>query len=417
MISLFAQILIVVGLAYLAGTLFLSRRKLQVGGSGPPPDRILFLVPALNEEQVIESTIHSLLAAARARDRVLVVDDGSDDSTAERVRQIEDVRVALLRRRFPAARQGKGRALNHAYRLIREAALRTGVDPDTVVLCIVDADGRIAPDAGRHVSRYFTDPTVGAVQLLVRIRNRATWLARFQDFEFLVFSSITQTAREYVGSVGLGGNGQFTRLSALMTLGDEPWSDCLTEDLDLGIRLAINGWRNRFCGESQVDQQGLTTIGALIRQRTRWAQGHFQCWKLIPGLVRSHLSTTTVLDYGYYLMAPAAVLASSVFFTGSAVWIGTSALSAPHAWMTPFGGYFLLAVYLFSTGPAVFLALLYWRRSRDLGLFEAVVLGHLLALYNYVWYIAEWRALGRIAIKRRSWTKTSRVAEPMSTAA
>ena len=50
--------------------------------------------------------------------------------------------------------------------------------------------------------------------------------------EFVVFTEIFQRARQRVGSVGLGGNGQFARLTALMSLGDAPWTKCLTEDLD-----------------------------------------------------------------------------------------------------------------------------------------------------------------------------------------
>ncbi|MGH2968452.1 MAG: hypothetical protein ACRDK0_05240 [Solirubrobacteraceae bacterium] len=46
------------------------------------------------------------------------------------------------------------------------------------------------------------------------------------------FSRLVQAGRDPLGSVGLGGNGQFVRLSALQDMGDSPWSRCLTEDLD-----------------------------------------------------------------------------------------------------------------------------------------------------------------------------------------
>lgn len=41
------------------------------------------------------------------------------------------------------------------------------------------------------------------------------------------------------GTAGLGGNGQFNRLSALDEIADHdgPWHDRLTEDQDLGLRL------------------------------------------------------------------------------------------------------------------------------------------------------------------------------------
>jgi cellulose synthase/poly-beta-1,6-N-acetylglucosamine synthase-like glycosyltransferase len=250
------------------------------------------------------------------------------------------------------------------------------------------------------------------VQLLVRIRNRAGWLGRFQDYEFLVFSSLTQTAREKLGSVGLGGNGQFSRLSALVGLGDNPWTDCLTEDLDLGVRLAIEGWENRFCGETFVDQQGLTSIKALIRQRTRWAHGHFQCWRLLPGIVRSQMATTTVLDMSYYLVAPAIGLLGSALFTAGGLWLAYIVASEPALWFSVYGLVYGLTMYVISFLPALFLAVLYWRRARDLSLTRALVLGHLLTLYNYVWYIAMWKAVVRIITRRGGWSKTARLIEP-----
>ena len=413
MIEAAATVYVLLGLSYLAGTFVLSRRKRSVPPCGTDPDLFVFVVPALNESAVIEETVLNLRAACGARGRVLVIDDGSDDGTADIVEALGDPFVMVLRRTLPNARQGKGRALNHAYRFLRERLISEGIDLSRVVLGIVDADGRIQPDALADVSPYFRHPRTGAVQLLVRIRNRTNWLTLCQDYEFVVFSALTQTAREHVGSVGLGGNGQFTRLSALTTLGENPWTDCLTEDLDLGVRLAINGWDNRFAGETSVDQQGLTSVSRLVRQRTRWAHGHFQCWKLIPALVRSQLPTLTVLDFLYYLMAPALVLTASGLFTVSFGWTIYQTITQPGFWLTPFGGLVGLLLYGFSFGPAIALALVYRHRTRDISLLTAIALGHLLFVFNYIWYLAEWKALVRIVTGKGGWSKTARVTEPL----
>ena len=410
----FAAAVVVIGFGYLIATVALSRRKLPVPSTGAEPERFVFVVPALNEERVIGATVHSLLGACGERGRVLVIDDGSTDTTGQildRLRATHPDRVWVLTRRAPAARQGKGAALNAAYQLVRDTTLADGLNPSAVVLGIVDADGRLEPAVLAQVAPYFRDPRVGAVQLLVRIRNRARLLCRFQDYEFLVFSSLTQTAREKLGSVGLGGNGQFTRLAALMDLGEAPWTACLTEDLDLGVRLAIAGWQNRFCGETFVDQQGLDSLPRLLRQRTRWAHGHFQCWQLIPKVIASTLPTVTVLDLCYYLLAPAIVLASSVLFTVPLVLLITRIATDPRVWGSPGGLAYLGALYLISFGPALGLALVYQRRARDLSVFAAVLLGQLLAGYNYIWYLAEWKALVRILTRRTGWTKTSRIHE------
>ncbi len=107
-------------------------------------------------------------------------------------------------------------------------------------------------------------------------------LARMQDFEFVTFTEIFQRARQHIGSVGLGGNGQFNRLSALQSLGLAPWTHCLTEDLDLGIQLLTRGWQNCYCPTTHVSQQAVVELRRLVRQRARWFQGNLQCWRAHP---------------------------------------------------------------------------------------------------------------------------------------
>ena len=406
-----ATVVAVLVLGYLALTVVLARRPLPVPARGRTPSHWAIIIPARDEEAVIRTTVLSALEAVGSRGWVVVVDDASEDGTAEVVRAIGDTRVWLIERRLPNARLGKGEALNEAYAAVRRRVDVEGMDPDDVVLGIVDADGRLAPGCVDTVAAHFRTPTVGAVQIRVRIRNRARWLGLFQDYEFLVFSSLTQTARERMGSVGLGGNGQFTRLSALDSVGPRPWSDCLTEDLDLGIRLVVEGWSNRYSDATWVDQQGVDDVRALLRQRTRWMQGHFQCWRLLPRLFLSQAPTVTVLDLGYYLMSPVLVLVASLVFTVPLVFALGALVLNPGFFVTGFGLVYLAVLYVLTFTPSLLLAWVYRRRSGDISRRKAVALAHALSVYNYAWYVAEWRALGRMLLRRRAWTKTARVTE------
>lgn len=375
------------------------------------PALYVFFVPALNEERVIRNTLDSLLAVREQdRIRVVVIDDASDDTTAAIVGSYRDPRVVLLRRQMPNARQGKGAALNFAYQQMLARHL-DDTSPDDVVIGIVDADGRLQPNAIEVMDGLFSGRGVGAVQTLVRIINRTSLLGRFQDYEFVAFGSMAQAAREKLGSVGLGGNGQFTRLSALQSLGPAPWTDCLTEDLDLGIRLAIAGWRNRYTGQTWVEQQGLTNVRKLLRQRVRWCHGHFQCWRLIPRLVTSNLPNRSVLDLMYYLITPGLnLLASVVFVVPFALLLMHLVTTPMHAPWQLYAIYIAL-LYLLSFGPALLLSAWYWRRAKDISALRAFVLAHGQAAYNLIWYVAEWWAVVRILGRRRNWVKTSRLQE------
>ena len=197
-------------------------------------------------------------------------------------------------------------------------------------------------------------------------------------------------------------------------LTDGPWTACLTEDLDLGLRLALAGWRNEFTTEAEVRQQGVTSLSRVVRQRTRWLHGHMQCWRFLPTLARSSLPTVTVLDLSWYLLAPAMCLVLSVVF----------GLTVPlflvlGAWQVLGAGgmewsWWYVAAYAASFVPAVALTRAYRREAGDIGRARTFVLAHLLWLYNYVWYLAVWRAAWRVARGRTNWAKTARVAEPLA---
>jgi cellulose synthase/poly-beta-1,6-N-acetylglucosamine synthase-like glycosyltransferase len=262
---------------------------------------------------------------------------------------------------------------------------------------------------------HFADPRVGAIQIGVRISQRQRLLRQLQDFEFLVFARIIQRARNHIGSVGLGGNGQFTRLSALASLGANPWSDCLTEDLDLGLRLVSAGWKNTFCPSTNVTQQGLDNIRQLVRQRTRWSHGHLQCWKRIPQLVRSPLPTRTVLDLLYYLLAPSLTLVGSIVLVAPWFWLTTVALLQPNefaAWATSAQGRGLFILfYTLSFGTSIIWSLVYRRISGEMSVGRALLLAHVLPFYNLIWHLATWKAVARILLRRQTWTKTERAIE------
>jgi len=408
-----AQVVIYLSLLYVVHLFALSRKRRPDLLPAPDGLQFVFVIPCLNEEAVIGGTLDSLLALS-GNSKVLVVDDGSDDRTAEIVESRDPQRVRVLRRQLPNARKGKGHALNAAIRYLRASDLLAGLDPSDVVVSVFDADGRLDPNALTAVASYFRDPRAGAVQIGVEMRNASTnLLARMQDMEFSVFTEIFQRARQRLGSVGLGGNGQFVRLSALNSLGEEPWSDCLTEDLDLGIRLLLGGWGNYYCPTATVDQQAVTSVRRWLRQRARWFQGHMQCWKLLPRIVRSDIPAKSMADLVWYLTLPIAVMIAP--FVGLPVLIAmvlaTAAAPATvgHALVGTYG-LTLVGMYVLCFGQSYLSAYVYWMRGR-VSFPRALLLAHAFEAYSHLWLISGWWAVWNAARRRRGWDKTARVAE------
>jgi len=297
-----SQVILALALPYFVITLFMGIRVAHRNGmrldsqeSGGDPEEtpareeVYFLVPCLNEELVIGDTVSRLLSQPGVT--VIVIDDGSSDQTAERARsgaaaREDSSRLVVLTRSGAESRRGKGAALNAAFPLVLCDVEERGLDPDHVVVAVMDADGRLSAGAVNAALELFDDPRVGGVQLVVRIRDRRKLIAQFQDIEFWMISALSQFARSISGTVSLGGNGQFTRLSALQELDGDPWSRSLTEDLDLGLRLIAAGWRVTTTTRTYVDQQAVDTFARLLRQRTRWYQGHMGSIRRLPALWR-----------------------------------------------------------------------------------------------------------------------------------
>ena len=370
----------------------------------------VFVIPCLNEERVIGATLDRLRSIARDKSVVLVIDDGSDDQTAAVVQSRADENVLLLRRQLPEARQGKGAALNAAVRHLVGSPVLEGRSSSEVIVCLLDADGRLDPDARDVAGTYFADPLLGGLQVAVRIGNRGDGLLpRLQDMEFVCYTELFQRCRSRAGFAGLGGNGQFTRLSALQSLGSEPWSpSTLTEDLDLGVRLVLSGWRTHYSTAAEVQQQGLRSIRALVRQRSRWFQGLLQCWKLIPHIARQSAGRVR-LDMLHMLLTPVLILAA--FLMTLSFLVGPlERIVGPDLVLGPFGLYQIVAWYLLTFFPVLLFAISYRTISR-VGRLRSLALGHAFVLYGLLWAAAGTNAIWRMLTGRKSWIKTDRLDE------
>ncbi|AEV89032.1 N-acetyl-glucosamine transferase [Actinoplanes sp. SE50] len=382
------------------------------------PEHFWIIVPALNEEAVVANTVTAALGLrgpARTLARVLVVDDGSDDRTPEVLAAIDHPRLHVMRRELPEARQGKGEALNAAYRFIARIAEQEGVPAERVVLGIIDGDGQGSDNILVEVGRLMGNTRVGAVQVQVRIRNRNKLLGAVQDLEFGAIVDACQNLRNSLDTVGLGGNGQFSRLSTLLSLGDTPWSSCLVEDMELGLRMHLKGVSIRYTSRASVTQQAVVDIKRLTRQRTRWAQGNIQCARYLGSLFASgNIARTALVEILHYLVSPwaNAVVAMLLTLTGTA---GALGLLIGHpvpilpSWFALGESLGIWAVV--TTFPGLVWVLVHRVKRGDEELPRMLLAALAYPAFLLLGLTATYRALGRQLTGKQAWAKTERLVE------
>ncbi|MER6365257.1 glycosyltransferase family 2 protein [Kitasatospora sp. NPDC001527] len=444
-LALLAYMLLVFGrfLLYWAG----SRHAFRHSRPAEPGDPAAFawhlMIPCRDEETVITQTLAGLRAVAPAA-HLWVIDDDSEDATRALVLAAaeHDGRVHLVQRRRPHARIGKGAALNAAYREI-SAWLPPGTDRSRVVLGVVDADGRLDPGTLEQVCNEHAmgRSDTGAVQIGVRMRNAdderplpgrgraanalARALVRMQDIEFRANNAGMQLLRRRTGSVGLGGNGQFVRLTALDTLTAEegregrPWPErALLEDYESGLDLRLAGWRLTHVTDAGVSQEALVSWRRFLTQRTRWAQGNMQCLRYTGRVLRSpHYRPAGKAEVLYTFLQPVVCVLLVALTPLSLAITGAGLVLFPEEtadFQLRYGPWMAL-VFGLATLPMVFWGLAYRRlvhpgRRRLTGLLWGV----LLWLYAYHLFVVATRAAVRLLLGRNGWAKTRRNAEKVT---
>ncbi len=247
---------------------------------------VSIFIPAHNEEFTIESTVRSVCGLDYYKDdevnyELIVVNDGSTDTTGEILANLksEYPQVKIVTRHPPRSGKGKGFVLNDALTLSRGE-----------IIGVFDADTQIKPHFLKTVVQYLNGDVDG-VQSRVKMFNKdENFLARMQHVEFASFGN-TLIAKDNMSFTGfLGGNGQFVKKQAIIDCGR--WDGfAVTEDLNLAIKIILNGGKIRYCGEVAVYQEAVTNWSAFFRQRIRWAIGNFETLFIyLPQILRSKIS-------------------------------------------------------------------------------------------------------------------------------
>jgi cellulose synthase/poly-beta-1,6-N-acetylglucosamine synthase-like glycosyltransferase/peptidoglycan/xylan/chitin deacetylase (PgdA/CDA1 family) len=323
-------IFLVSGRALIIGILaILEKLRPEQAKLAHPPPGVTVLIPAHNEESVIVQTVTSVLLSDLTDIQVIVVDDGSSDSTLE-----------LLHRNFGRnnaveiihqVNRGKAAALNHALG-----------HAHTEIVVTIDADTEIESDAIRKLLRHFSDPSVGAVAGNVKVGNRSRWLTRWQALEYITSQNMEKRAFDLLNCITVvpGALGAWRR-KAIEDAGGIT-ADTVAEDADLTIGIRRLGWRVTYDEEAIAWTEAPETPGVLIRQRFRWTFGTLQSfWKHRDTLFRPKYGTLGWIAlpniFVFQILLPLISPVLDLLFFGSLLLWGLAQLhmtQIPQLWTT-----------------------------------------------------------------------------------
>ncbi len=274
---------------------------------------------------------------------------------------------------------------------------------------VYDAEDRPDPLQLREAFSIFKSgtPDLACLQApLVIHNNTESWLSRMFAIEYsALFDGLIPALARWKTPVPLGGTSNHFRRAVLDSIGGwDPHN--VTEDADLGVRLARAGYRTGTLTRPTYEEAPIL-LTVWIKQRTRWFKGWYQTW-----LVHMRQPVKTMSDLG---------VKNSIVFQLMIAGMAISALVHPlliYFIITDIMGYMSSGRWRSAAGPMFMLDIttvvlgylsFVWLAWRTLPVRKLTHLRFWLfgvPLYWLLLSISAWRALWQLLRRPHFWEKT-----------
>lgn len=234
---------------------------------------ISVMVPLYKESEIADHLVQRLLRLKYPRELSDVILLLEEDDEVTRL-AIEDADLPNWFRVIfvpEGAIKTKPRALNYGLNFCKGD-----------IVGVWDAEDKPLPDQLHQIAGHFYNaaPDLGCVQGILDYYNpRTNWISRCFTIEYAAWFRVLLPAMAKLGLiVPLGGTTCFFRREALKEVRAwDAWN--VTEDADLGVRLARYGWRVETV-ETCTDEEANCRSLPWIRQRSRWLKGYILTWSV-----------------------------------------------------------------------------------------------------------------------------------------
>ena len=219
---------------------------------------VSIIIPAFNEEKVIEKTIKRVKELVYpGKKEIIVVDDGSTDKTYKIANKIKGIKV------FGKKNKGKANALNFGLKRAK----------GDIVVCI-DADSYPEKNALLKTIPFF-EKNVAAVTTSIFIKNPKNILEKLQEMEYIMIAW-SRKISEYLDAIYVTpGPMSLYKRKVLLKVGGFDEKN-LTEDIEIAWRLMKHKYKIRMALDTKVYTKAPEDLKKWWHQRLRWNIGGLQ---------------------------------------------------------------------------------------------------------------------------------------------
>lgn len=259
---------------------FLALKGKEISDFGTERQRkFVIVIPAHNEEKVIAKTLYSLFGLVYPKNlyQLVVVADNCTDNTARIARKLG----AKVLERTHKYKRGKGFALRWAFDQILDW------EENYEGIIVLDSDSLISGNY-LEVMNYYLEKGSKVIQSSdLVLPQPGVWSSESIRIGFLLYNYVKPMGRKLLGfDMGLRGNGMCFSPEVLRKHPWQAWS--LTEDVEYGLSLLLEGYNIDFAPEATLWAQMPVKAKNAESQRTRWEMGRYPIIKkYVPKLVKS----------------------------------------------------------------------------------------------------------------------------------
>ncbi len=356
------------------------------------------LIPLYREPRAVaERLIAKLNALEYPKEKldIKLICEADDHLTIDALKSLRPPETMEIIRVPPSTPRTKPKACNVALQQVRGE-----------YLVIFDAEDAPEPKQLKRALAYFkrVDDRVACLQSPLNYYNRnENLLTQLFALEYSSLFRLLLPALERLKlPIPLGGTSNHIKVATLEAIGG--WDAFnVTEDADLGMRLAYLGYETRVL-PSLTLEEAPATLDGWMKQRTRWIKGYIQTWLVYmrdPSELKRRLGTRAYYGFQFFIGAPALTFLFAPFFWGmfflSIFGLIPAKLSAP-----------MIGLCLLSFMGGM---ISHWMFARSAARIEGWRdMGPTLLVFPFYWLlhsVASFRAVAQLVTAPHYWEKTS----------